>query len=120
MDAAPAPAPRTLLLRRQGLIDSGFALATAVLLLGTSASPAIALSVGVVAVWMAWRGRTRYEQAEPMTRDEARELERLGRSSRTVREWLAVIDRAGQTPVRWDLERCRRLARVESALGGSA
>ncbi|MFZ4756762.1 MAG: hypothetical protein ACOYLX_01185 [Burkholderiaceae bacterium] len=118
MDAAPAP--RTLLLRRQGLIDSGFALATAVLLLGGSASPAITVSVGLVAVWMAWRGRTRYEQAEPLKPDEARELDRLGRSSRTVREWLAVIERAGQSPVRWDLERCRRLARVESALDGSS
>jgi hypothetical protein len=35
-----------------------------------------------------------------------------------VRELVAVIERAGQTPVRFDLNRCRRLARVESLLDG--
>ena len=44
---------RTELLRRQGLTESAFAVLTAVLMLGSTASPAIVLAAGALSIWMA-------------------------------------------------------------------
>jgi hypothetical protein len=99
---------RTALLRRQGTTESAFAVLTAVLLLGSTASPGIVVMAGALAVWMAWRGRRMVELAVPLADAERRELEHLAADSRHVRE----------QPVRFDLLRCRRLAQVESLLDG--
>jgi hypothetical protein len=112
------PDSRTAQLRRQGLTESGFAVLTAALLVGGSASPAIVLAIGAAALWMALRGRRMVELSDPLGAPERRELEQLAGASRHVRELLGVLERAGQQPVRWDLERCRKLARVESLLNG--
>lgn len=117
--SAPKPS-RTELLRRQGLLESAFALATAATLFTGDASPAVALAVGLVAVWLAWRGNAMVEQSDPLDATERLELDRLKAQSQHVRELVAVIERAGQAPVRFDLGRCRRLARVESMLDGRA
>jgi hypothetical protein len=109
---------RTEQLRRQGLTESAFAVLTAVLLLGSVASPAIVLTVGVLATWMAWRGRRMVELAVPLADAERRELDHLASGSRHVRELLGLLAKAGQQPVRFDLVRCRRLAQVESMLDG--
>jgi hypothetical protein len=105
-------------LRRQGLIESGFALATAVMLFTGSSSVGVAFAVGFLAVWMAVRGRNMVDGAVPLTEPERRELDRLKGESQHVRELLALLEGAGQTPVRYDLVRCRRLARVTSLLDG--
>ena len=109
---------RTELLRRQGLTESAFAVLTAVLMLGSTASPAIVLAAGALSIWMAWRGRRLVELAVPLADPERRELERLAAGSRHVRELLGLLAKVGQQPVRFDLVRCRRLARVESLLDG--
>ena len=110
---------RTEALRRQGLIESGFAVLTAVMLLASSGdSPASTLLVGLLAIWMAYRGQRMIEGAAPLADPELRELERLRAGSRHVREMLELLERTGQQPVRFDLQRCRRLARVESLLNG--
>ena len=121
---------RTALLRRQGTTESAFAVLTAVLLLGSTASPGIVAMAGALAVWMAWRGRRMVELAvqraegggflmlKPLADAERRELEHLAADSRHVRELLALLAKSGQQPVRFDLLRCRRLAQVESLLDG--
>jgi len=109
---------RTGQLRRQGLTESGFALATAVLLATASTSIGVVYAVGALAVWMALRGRDMVDGAVPLTGVERRELDRLRGESAHVREWLALIEAAGQQPVRYDLQRCRRLARVAALLDG--
>jgi hypothetical protein len=109
---------RTELLRRQGLTESAFAVLTAVLLLGSTASPGVVLAAGALATWMAWRGRRMVELAVPLADAERRELEHLAAGSRHVRELLGLLAKAGQQPVRFDLVRCRRLAQVESMLDG--
>jgi hypothetical protein len=116
----PNAADRTALMRRQGLTESGFALATAVMLLAGQSSPGLAVLLGGAAIWMAWRGRVRYELADPLSAEERRELERLATGSRHVRETVALMTRAGQKPVRYDLSRLRRLARLESMIDGRA
>ena len=58
--------------------------------------------------------------AEPLAAEERRELDRLKGTSKHVRELLAVLERGGQEPVRYDLRRCRNLARLESLLDGQA
>jgi hypothetical protein len=112
--------PRTELLRRQGQLESGFALLSAVLLLGSSASPGLVAAMGALAVWMALRGRRMVEQALPLTDAQRAELQRLATDSKPVRELLALLERAGQQPVLYDLERCRRLARVTALIDGRA
>lgn len=112
--------PRTELLRRQGLIESGFALLSAVLLLGSTASPGLITALGALSVWMAVRGRRMVEQALPLSDAQRRELQRLATESKPVRELLALLERTGQEPVLYDLERCRRLARVAAVIDGSA
>lgn len=109
---------RTALLRRQGTTESAFAVLTAVLLLGSTASPGIVVMAGALAVWMVWRGRRMVELAVPLANAERRELEHLAADSRHVRELLALLAKSGQQPVRFDLLRCRRLAQVESLLDG--
>ncbi len=109
---------RTELLRRQGLTESAFAVLTAVLLLGSTASPGVVLAAGALATWMAWRGRRMVELAVPLVDAERRELEHLASGSRHVRELLGLLAKTGQQPVRFDLVRCRRLAQVESMLDG--
>jgi hypothetical protein len=112
---------RTEVLRRQGLVESGFAVLTAVMLLaGTGASLASTLLVGLLAIWMARRGHRMIEGSVPLAEPERRELDRLRADSRHVRELLELLERAGQQPVRFDLQRCRRLARVESLLNGQS
>jgi hypothetical protein len=111
---------RTRLLRRQGALETGFAVLTAVMLLGSTAAPGMVMLVGAMAVWMAVRGRTLAELAEPLADAERRELDRLKADSRHVRELLGQLERSGQVPVRFDLARARRLARVESLLNGQA
>lgn len=113
-----APSSRTELLRRQGTLESAFALAVAVSLFAGDPSPVVALGVGLLAVWLAARGHAMIAQCAPLAEAERHELERLKRRSQPVRELVAVIERAGQSPVRFDLNRCRRLARVESLLDG--
>ena len=108
-----AASSRTELLRRQGTLESAFALAVAISLFTGDPSPGVALGVGLLAVWLAARGL-----ANARREAERHELVRLKRRSQPVRELVAVIERAGQTPVRFDLNRCRRLARVESLLDG--
>lgn len=111
---------RTETLRRQGLIESGLAVLTAAMLfMGSSGALSVGL-VGAMAVWMALRGRRMLEEAVPLTDAERAELERMKTGSRHVRELLAVLGRAGQEPVRFDLGRCRRLARLESMIDGRA
>jgi hypothetical protein len=110
------PPDRTELLRRQGMTESAFAVATAVLLLGSSASPVLGLAVGAMAIWMAVRGRRMVEEAVPLDAAERHELDRLAAGSRHVRELLGLLSRAGMQPMRYDLRRCRRLARVESLI----
>jgi hypothetical protein len=109
---------RTELLQRQGLTESAFAVLTAVLLFGSSATPGAVLAVGTLAIWMAWRARRRVELAAPLGDAERRELQQLAGGSRHVRELLDLLARAGQQPVRFDLARCRRLAQLESMLDG--
>ncbi|RPH44564.1 MAG: hypothetical protein EHM87_09935 [Burkholderiales bacterium] len=109
---------RTALLRRQGLTESGFAVLTAALLVGGSGSPAIVLTIGAAALWMALRGRRMVELSDPLSPPERRELDQLAVGSRQVRDLVGQLGKAGQQPVRWDLERCRKLARVESLLNG--
>ena len=110
---------RTESLRRQGLMESGFAVLTAMMLLaGTGGSPVGTLLVGLLAIWMARRGQRMVEGSAPLEDAERRELDRLRSTSRHVREMLALLERAGQQPVRFDLQRCRRLARFESLLNG--
>lgn len=111
---------RSEVVRLKGLTESGFAVLTAALLLGSSASPPVALAMGGLSVWMALRGLRMVEQAVPLDGAQRRELDRLASQSRHVRELLAVIAQAGQQPIRYDLERCRRLARFESLLDGRA
>jgi hypothetical protein len=111
---------RTQLLRKQGLIESGFALATAAMLFAGTSSTGMALIVGAMSVWMVVRGRTMFEHAEPLGADERRELDRLKGASKHVRELVAVLERSGHEPVRYDLRRCRKLARLESLLDGQA
>ena len=112
--------PRTELLRRQGLIETGFAVLTAAMLpMGDAGLLAIAL-VGTTAVWMALRGRRMLMEAVPLTEAERAELGRMKARSRHVQEMLAPRERAGQEPVRFDLGRCRRLARLESLIDGQA
>jgi hypothetical protein len=113
------PGSRTELLRRQGLIESGFAVLTAVMLFFGTGS-ALTPLVGLIAIWMALRGRRMLEEAAPLTDAERRELDRMKAESRHVREMLALLERAGQQPVRYDLGRCRRLARLESLIDGQA
>ena len=117
--SSPKPS-RTELLRRQGLLESAFAVATAAMLFTGDTTPGVALGVGLVTVWLAWRGNAMVEQSAPLGDAERRELDRLKAQSQHVREMVAVIERAGQSPVRFDLARCRRLARVESMLDGRA
>jgi hypothetical protein len=117
---ATTAATRTRLLRRQGALETGFAVLTAVLLLGSTSSPGIVVLVGAMAVWMAFRGQRMTELADPLPDPERRELERLKAESRHVRELVGLLERAGQAPVRYDLARARRLARVESMLNGQA
>jgi hypothetical protein len=117
---SPDRPSRTELLRRQGFTESAFALLTALLLLGSSASPGIVLLAGALSIWMAWRGRRMVELAVPLQDAERRELETLAARSRHVRELLELLARSGQQPVRFDLLRCRRLAQVESMLDGRA
>jgi hypothetical protein len=112
--------PRTEVLRRQGLIESGFAVLTAVMLFMGSSGPIATALVGAMAVWMAVRGRKMLMEAVPLTDAERTELGRMKAGSRHVREMLALLERAGQEPVRFDLERCRRLARLESLIDGQA
>ncbi len=112
--------PRSEVVRLKGLTESGFAVLTAALLLGSSASPPVALAMGGLSVWMALRGLRMVEQAVPLDDAQRRELDRLASRSRHVRELLAVIAQAGQQPIRYDFERCRRLARFESMLDGRA
>lgn len=110
---------RSETLRRLGLVECGVAVLTAVLLAaGDASSPALVLLVGTAAAWMAWRGGRRVERSGPLDDAERRELARLAAESRHVREVLGVLERAGQAPVRHDLDQCRRLARVESLLDG--
>lgn len=117
----PNSAPsRSELLRRQGMIECGFAVATALVLAGGVASTGVAVAVGALAIWMAWRGRLMVDNAVPLDGAERRELDRLKGQSQHVRELVAMVERAGQQPVRFDLQRCRRLARVESMLDGRA
>ncbi|MEI7446565.1 MAG: hypothetical protein WCK28_16875 [Burkholderiales bacterium] len=114
----PRPS-RSDMLRRLGLVECGTAVLTAVLLAaGDAGSPVLVALVGGAAAWMALRGRRRIERADPLDADERRELSRLSADSRHVRDLLAAIERAGQEPVRHDLDQCRRLARVESILDG--
>lgn len=110
--------PRIRLLNRQGLMESGFALLTAVMMAAGTSSGALTPVVGAMAVWMALRGRTMLLGAVPLTDPERRELDRMKTGSRPVRELLALLERAGQEPVRYDLERCRRLARLASLIDG--
>lgn len=112
--------PRTEVLRRQGLLESGFALLSAVLLLGSTASPGLVVAMGALSVWMALRGRRMVEQAVPLTDPQRLELQRLANDSKPVRELLALLERAGQQPALYDLERCRRLARVTALIDGRA
>jgi hypothetical protein len=106
-------------MRRLGLAESGFAVLTAVMLAaGDASSPAMTALIGAAAAWMALRGRRRVERSAPLDSGERRELERLAAGSRHVRELLGVLGRAGQQPVRHDLDRCRRIARLESMLDG--
>jgi len=109
---------RTAQLRRQGLIESGFALAMAVMLFTGSSSGGMVFALGSLAVWMALRGRNMVDGAVPLTVPEQRELDRLKSESTHVRELLALVEGAGQQPVRYDLMRCRRLARVTALLDG--
>ena len=83
---------------------------------GDGASPAIVMAIGTAAVWMALRGRRRIALSGPLDVEERRELERLAGRSRQVRELTETLARSGQAPVRYDLERFRALARVESLL----
>ena len=115
----PSPS-RTQVLRRQGLTESGVALATAAMLFAGSASGGMALLVGAMSIWMAVRGRTMFEHAAQLGPEERRELDRLKAASKHVRELVAVLERSGQEPVRYDLLRCRKLARLESLLDGQA
>jgi hypothetical protein len=104
-------------IRRQGEIDCAFAVLTAMMLAaGDGASPAIVMAIGTAAVWMALRGRRRIALSGPLDVEERRELERLAGRSRQVRELTETLARSGQAPVRYDLERFRALARVESLL----
>jgi predicted NBD/HSP70 family sugar kinase len=103
-------------LRRHGQIDSGFAIAIALSLLIGMVNPGTALIIGSVAVWLAVRGRQMYEQAVPLEEAERRELDRLRGQSRHVRQLLDALQKAGQEPLRYDLIRCRQLAKVESLL----
>jgi hypothetical protein len=119
MTMTPSPS-RTQVLRKQGLIESGFALATAAMLFAGTSSAGMALIVGAMSIWMAVRGRTMVEHAEPLGAEERRELDRLKGTSKHVRELLAVLERGGQEPVRYDLRRGRNLARLESLLDGQA
>lgn len=106
-------------LRRQGRLDSGFAVAIAATLVLGGASAATGVLVGLVAIWLALRGRRLTEHAVPLAEDERRELERLRGESRHVREMLELLSRAGHPPLRYDLVRCRQLARVEALLRGA-
>lgn len=106
-------------IRRQGLAESGLAVLTAVMLAaGDASSPAMAALIGAGAAWMALSGRRRVELSAPLDERERRELERLAAGSRHVRDLLDLLGRNGQQPVRYDLDRCRRLARLESMLDG--
>jgi hypothetical protein len=109
---------RTAVLRRQGLVESGFAVLTALMLLGGSASPAAVLAIGGAALWMALRGRRMVELSVALDEGERRALQQLAGTSKHVRELIDMLARTGQQPVRWDLERCRKLARVEALLNG--
>lgn len=109
---------RIELLRRQGLTESAFAVVTALLLLGSAASPGVLLMAGSLAIWMAWRGRRRVALAVPLGDAERRELEQLACGSRHVRELIGLLAKTGQQPARFDLARCRRLAQLESMLDG--
>jgi hypothetical protein len=52
----------------------------------------------------------------PLEEAERRELDRLRGRSRHVRQLLEALQKAGHEPLRYDLARCRQLARVESLL----
>jgi hypothetical protein len=112
------PVSRTAVLRRQGLVESGFAVLTAVMLLAGGASPAAVLAIGAAALWMALRGRRMVELSAPLDEPGRRELQQLASASKHVRELIGVLARSGQQPVRWDLERCRKLARLEALIDG--
>lgn len=106
-------------IRRQGLAESGLAVLTAVMLAtGGASSPTMVALIGAGAAWMALSGRRRVERSAPLDERERRELERLAAGSRHVRDLLDLLGRSGQQPVRFDLDRCRRLARLESMLDG--
>jgi hypothetical protein len=108
---------RAEMLRRQGQIDSGFAIAIAAALLIGMVASGTAMIIGSVAIWLAVRGRQMVEQAVPLDEVDRRELDRLRGQSRHVRQLLDGLQKAGHEPLRYDLIRCRQLARFESLLG---
>ena len=112
----PSVSSRVEALRRQGLVESAFAVTSALLLVGSTGSPGWIVLLGALSIAMALRGRSLFEHAVPLADTERRELERLAAASPPVRELLDTLARAGQQPVRLDLLRCRRLARVQSML----
>ena len=109
---------RTEFLRRQGQIDSGLAIATAVMLLGGSGSPGVVLVLGALAIGLAVRGERKVTQCVPLAQAQRQELERLAAQSRPVREMVERLAQSGQQPVLYDLERSRQLARLESLIDG--
>lgn len=115
--AQPSPT-RTELLRRKGLTESGVAVLSALMLVVGDVSPTIILAIGGASLWMALRGRRMVELSEPLGDGARRELEQLAGTSRHVRDVVSALVKTGQQPVRWDLERCRKLARMESLLNG--
>jgi hypothetical protein len=108
---------RAQALQRQGQIDSGFAVAIALSLLIGMVASGTAMIIGSVAIWLAVRGRQMVEQAVPLETAEKRELDRLRHQSRQVRQLLDALQKTGHEPLRYDLIRCRQLAKFESLLG---
>ena len=107
---------RSTALRQQGYRDLAFAVATALLALGSDGS-GIALLGCVLAAWLAFRGHLFVQHSDPLSDSERRELERLRGGSRTVRQALDALKATGAEPVRFDLLKCRQLARLEAKAG---
>lgn len=108
--------PRAEALRRQGQMDSVFAIAIAFSLVIGMVASGTAMIIGTVAIWLAVRGQQMVEQAVPLDEMERRELERLRNQSRHVRQLLEALHKIGQEPLRYDLIRCRQVAKVEALL----
>lgn len=109
---------RSTALRRQGYRDLAFAVATALLAVGSDAS-GMALLGCALAAWLAFRGHLFVQHSDPLSEVERRELERLRGGSRAVRQALDALKAAGAEPVRFDLLKCRQLARLEARTGSA-